>query len=95
MEELPSQKKKLGFQVLTAVVMKTSVFWDITPYSSSKVSRRFERTFRLHLEQEASMKAGDKQSSFSPYSSTLRMKAIFSLPEGGTVLVLASVLSFK
>jgi hypothetical protein len=32
------------------VLMKSSIFWDITPYSPSKVSRRFERTCRLHLQ---------------------------------------------
>jgi hypothetical protein len=31
----------LGSQVLTALVMKSSVFWDITPYSSLKVNQRF------------------------------------------------------
>jgi hypothetical protein len=31
----------LGFEVLTAVVMKSTVFWDITPCSPLKVNRRF------------------------------------------------------
>jgi hypothetical protein len=32
----------VGFEVLTGVVMKSSVFWDITPCSPLKVSRRSE-----------------------------------------------------
>jgi hypothetical protein len=35
--------------VLTAVVMKSSIFWDITPCSGLKVNRRFGRTYRLAL----------------------------------------------
>jgi ribosome maturation factor RimP len=31
----------VGFEVLTAVVMKSNVFWDIMPCSPLKVNRRF------------------------------------------------------
>jgi hypothetical protein len=34
----------------TANFIKSSAFWDITPYSSLKVNRRFGGTYRLHLE---------------------------------------------
>jgi hypothetical protein len=40
----------VGFEVLTTVVMKTAVFWDITPCSPLKVNRRFGETNRLHLQ---------------------------------------------
>jgi hypothetical protein len=33
----------VGFEV-TAVVMQSAIFWDITPYSPLKVNRRFGRT---------------------------------------------------
>jgi hypothetical protein len=36
----------VGFEVLTPVVMKNSVFWDITPCSPLKVKRRFRWTYR-------------------------------------------------
>jgi hypothetical protein len=39
-------KISVGFEVLTAVVNKTSVFWDITPCSNellSKISLKIER----------------------------------------------------
>jgi hypothetical protein len=53
------------FEVLTVVVMKITVFWDITPCSPLKFNRRFGRTYHLHLQgrkisqQETSVKAGD------------------------------------
>jgi hypothetical protein len=31
----------VAFEVLTAVVMNSTIFWDITPRSSLKVNRRF------------------------------------------------------
>jgi hypothetical protein len=34
----------VGFEVLTAVVMKNTIFWDITPCSPLKVNRRFGGT---------------------------------------------------
>jgi hypothetical protein len=34
----------IGFEVLTAVVMKSSIFWDITPCSLLKVNRHFGGT---------------------------------------------------
>jgi hypothetical protein len=39
-----------GFEVLTAVVMKSSLFWDITPCCPLEVNRRFRGTCRLHLQ---------------------------------------------
>jgi hypothetical protein len=39
----------IGFEVLTAVVMKNTIFWDITPCSPLTVNRRFGGTYRLHL----------------------------------------------
>jgi hypothetical protein len=55
--------KHARLEVLTAVVMKSNIFWDITPCSPLKVNRRFGGTYRLHLqgrrkaEQETSVKA--------------------------------------
>jgi hypothetical protein len=54
MESLSSRPMPYDFQAviyegLIAVVMKSSVFWDITPRSLQKMNRGFERTFHLHL----------------------------------------------
>jgi hypothetical protein len=40
----------VGFEVLTAVVMKSTVFWDITLCSPLKVNRRFGGTYCIHLQ---------------------------------------------
>jgi hypothetical protein len=47
---LTTKNMTVGSEVLTAVVMKTSVFWDITPCSPLKVNGRFGGTYRLHLQ---------------------------------------------
>jgi hypothetical protein len=40
----------LGFEVLTVVVVKSSIFWYITPCSQFKVNRCFWGICRLHLQ---------------------------------------------
>jgi hypothetical protein len=40
----------VGFEVLAAVVMKTTIFCDITPCSPLEYNRRFKGTYRLHLQ---------------------------------------------
>jgi hypothetical protein len=42
-------KMILGFEVLTPVVMKISLFWGITPCSPLKVNRRFRGIYRRAL----------------------------------------------
>jgi hypothetical protein len=37
------------FEVLKTVVMKSTIFWDLTSCSPLKVNRRFGGTYRLHL----------------------------------------------
>jgi hypothetical protein len=64
-------KKRNGlvsFEVLTAVVMKSFIFWDITPFSPVEVKRRFGETYCLHLQcrrvsqTSGQPEAGSKQS---------------------------------
>jgi hypothetical protein len=40
----------VGFETLTAVVMKSSIFWVITPCGPLEVNRRFGATSRLHIQ---------------------------------------------
>jgi hypothetical protein len=42
--------ESVGFEVLTAVVKKSIIFWDITPCNPLKVNRRFGWTYCLHLQ---------------------------------------------
>jgi hypothetical protein len=39
-----------GFEVLTAVIMKSYIFWDIKPYNPLEVNGSFRGTFLLHFE---------------------------------------------
>jgi hypothetical protein len=39
----------LGLEVLPAIVLKSSIFWDITPYGSLKGDRHFGGKLRLHF----------------------------------------------
>jgi hypothetical protein len=41
---------RVGFEVLTAVVIKSSIFWDIAAYSPLKIYQRFGGTCRLYLQ---------------------------------------------
>jgi hypothetical protein len=60
--------KLLGFEVLTSVVMRSSIFWDITPCGPLKVNRRFGGTPRFF--------------SCLTYSSTVMMEATCSSGSG-------------
>jgi hypothetical protein len=54
----------VGFEVLTAVIMKISIFWDITQCSLLKLNRRFEGTLRLHLQGPISLAEQQRESRF-------------------------------
>jgi hypothetical protein len=54
MPTLEIRISNVGFEVLTPVFMKSTIFWDITPYSPLKVNRRFGETFRLHFKRPIS-----------------------------------------
>jgi hypothetical protein len=62
--------KVVGFEVLTAVVMKSSIFWDVSPCSPLKVNRRFGE----HVASIFRVSSG----SCLAYSSTLKVEATCS-----------------
>jgi hypothetical protein len=53
----------VGFEVLTAAVMKRPVFWDITQCSPLKVNRRFGGIYRLHLQGRRMSRARNRRKS--------------------------------
>jgi hypothetical protein len=67
-KDVEENEKHTGFELFTAVVMKSPIFWDISACSPFKVDRRFGGIFRLHLEgrrkskERNQHKAGGKQS---------------------------------
>jgi hypothetical protein len=42
--------RHVGFEVITAVVLKSTIFWDRTPCSPLKVNQQFGGTYHLHLQ---------------------------------------------
>jgi hypothetical protein len=42
--------KNVGFEVVTEVLMKSTIFWDITPCIPLKGNLPFGGTYRLHLQ---------------------------------------------
>jgi hypothetical protein len=44
------EKSYTGFEILTAVITNSSIFWDITPCRPMKVKIGFGGTYRLHLQ---------------------------------------------
>jgi hypothetical protein len=66
-QNLKSNRVCIYNEDLTAVVMKTIIFWDITPCSSLSVNRCFGGTYRPHL-----------QSRKNKLNKTLKMEAICS-----------------
>jgi hypothetical protein len=50
MIEIKSVIFYVGFEVFTAVVMKSIIFWDMMPCSPLSYNRRFGGTYRLHLQ---------------------------------------------
>jgi hypothetical protein len=53
----------VGFQVFTAVVMKSIIFWDITRCSPLSLNRRFGGTYRLHLQRRRNKFIKNQQAS--------------------------------
>jgi hypothetical protein len=76
------KRNYVQLEVLTAVVQKSSIFWNITPCSPQKFNRCFGGTYRLYLQGERISHArNNRESLFSTcfplvsclvYSSTLK-----------------------
>jgi hypothetical protein len=86
--KLQTKSMHIASEVLTAVIMKCSVFWYIATCSPMKVNRSFEGTYRLHLhcrrisqarnQREAGGKLNFLIVPYLAYSSTLKMEATCS-----------------
>jgi hypothetical protein len=76
--KVPSHKY-LGFEVLRAVVMKSSIFWDIAPCGLLKIKRHFGGTYRLHLRGGIISRAGNQRE--SRWQAELCLFVLFFDPE--------------
>jgi hypothetical protein len=65
------QKQAVGFEVLIAVVVESSVFWDIALCSLLKVNQRFIGTSRLHFQGRRIIQARHQCESHSKQSNWL------------------------
>jgi hypothetical protein len=79
------RRNVVGFEVLTAVIMRNSVFWDITPFSSLQFNQRSGEICRLHLQgtkikQETSMEQVAGSDGF--------LRDLFFHPEDGSDMFL-------
>jgi hypothetical protein len=52
----------VGFQILTAVLIRSAIFWDTTPCSPLKVNLRFGRIYHLHLQGQISQVTQQRES---------------------------------
>jgi hypothetical protein len=50
----------VGFEVVLAVVMKSYILWDITPYSPLKVNGSLGETCRFHLQGQIIIEAKNR-----------------------------------
>jgi hypothetical protein len=82
---------QLGFEVLAAVVIKSSILWDITPCSPLKVNRRFGETYRLHLLGRRISQTRKKQKSACFLLPAGILFALFLDPEDGGDMFLRNV----
>jgi hypothetical protein len=49
-EDINNNLQYVGFPDVVTVVMKSYIFWDMTPCTPVKVNRRFGGIYHLHLE---------------------------------------------
>jgi hypothetical protein len=52
-EHVNHLKDSVEFEVLAAEIMKSSIFWDVTPYSNLKIN--FQRTTRRYIPEDTSL----------------------------------------
>jgi hypothetical protein len=76
--------REIRKQCRTIVSLKSTILWDITPYSPLNVNRHFGGTYRLHLQDwKISRSRNHRESRWQEklcwaYSSTLKLKAVCS-----------------
>jgi hypothetical protein len=90
---LPNPFQFVRFEGFTPVVMKSTPFWDITPFSPLEVDRRFGGTYRLHLQdwrinRSRSQHEGKVDSDCFPVRPTLCSLAVGSIVKQNCVCFL-------
>jgi hypothetical protein len=88
-----TNKLHVGFEVLTAVVMKNSIFWDTAPCSPLKVSRCFEGRCRLHFQGRRISQARNQHD--SRWQAGLLLGLLFELEDGSDMFLRNIGLAFN
>jgi hypothetical protein len=78
----------VGFEVFTAVVMKSIIFWDMTPCSPFSFNRRFGGTYRLHPQ-------GRRNRFSKPASKQVASRLISSLLYSDVIVMVAPYPNIK
>jgi hypothetical protein len=77
LQDLINSFTYVGFEVLTTVVMNSSVFWDITPGNPLKINRCFGGTCRLHLQaRRISQERNQRECKNGPLLSTVTVMSV-------------------
>jgi hypothetical protein len=76
----------VGFEVLTAVVVKNIIFWDVTPCSLLRCNRRFGETYRVHLQGRRKLYQHEPAST-QMASKMFLLKFFFDPEDGGDVFL--------
>jgi hypothetical protein len=66
-------------------VLKSTIFWDMTPCSPYSCTRRFGGTYRLHLQGRRIVQQTSEQAGSSEMSSTTQWTTRRHIPEDGTL----------
>jgi hypothetical protein len=75
----------MGFEVFTAVVMKSVIFWDVTLCGPLKVNRRLGWTYRIHLQGWISRARYQHESRWQACFYAIYLLGLFD-PEDGSIL---------
>lgn len=94
------QQYTVQFEDLTVVVMKNSVFWDVTPCSLLKDNQHFGGTCHLHLHGRMISLARNQHEAGSTQSTCYWLHAGFLLgfsfdPEDGDDMFLQNIIHFQ
>jgi hypothetical protein len=68
----------VGFEVVTAVVMKCSIFWNITPYSPLKANQHFGEKYSLHLQSWINLTRKKAEAGSKQNCSALKIEVTYS-----------------
>jgi hypothetical protein len=82
-----------GFEVLTVVITKSTIFWDVIPCSLIEVHRRLEGLYCFLLQGRKRVKQATRKKEPESISSTLKIETVCSSDTSGTSIGPHAVIS--